>query len=511
MTVHGYRRDVSDLVRQGRLPGPPRPPGRHRGASGRPYPLLLALMSVVVPGSGHLYAGYRRTGAAIIVLFAMVVALVCGALLVVPWEHLLAATVRPRWLEVTMLACGLLALSLVLVVLDAYRLGRPRRLPMGQRVAGRVIVLGLCAALAAPLGMLASYANVQRGLISDVFLDKPEPPQTGFAAGGWTGARRLNVLLVGGDGAAGRPGIRADSVTVASLDTETGDTVLFSLPRNLENAPFPEGTPAAAQLPGGYPDFFFGVYQFGQENPDLFPGSSDPGASAVASSASAVLGIPVHYYVRVNMPGFRKMIDTLGGIRLRVTERLPIGGGESMTTGEKLPVVGYIEPGLKTLDGFHALWYARSRSASDDYDRMARQRCVLGALARQANPVTVLRHFRELADATKQAVATNIPQDVLPDLVYVASEVKQAKITSLQFVPPLIDTGSPDFALIRSKVEQAIAVAEKAGQGGSGGDGSGTESASGSGPGSGSGDASDPGSRSAGGAGANVDKQCRYE
>lgn len=43
---------------------------------------------------------------------------------------------------------------------------------------------------------------------------------------------------------------------------------------------------------------------------------------------------------------------------------------------------------MQRLNGYNALWYARSRAeaANGDYDRMDRQRCVLGAILNQADP-----------------------------------------------------------------------------------------------------------------------------
>ena len=60
---------------------------------------------------------------------------------------------------------------------------------------------------------------------------------------------RYNVLLLGGDSGAGRWGLRPDSMTVASIDEETGRTVLFGLPRNMTNFPFPKGSVMAKQFP----------------------------------------------------------------------------------------------------------------------------------------------------------------------------------------------------------------------------------------------------------------------
>src|SRR5690606_13814418 len=127
-------------------------------------------------------------------------------------------------------------------------------------------------------------------------------------------------------------------------------------------------------------------------------------------------------------------VDALGGITIRVHEQLPIGNHGKV-----------LEPGVHTLDGYHALWYARSREGSSDYARMARQRCVLGAFLNEADPRTVLTSFLDLADASTAMVTTDIPREDLGNLVDLALEAKGQPVTSLQFVPPLIVPADPDF------------------------------------------------------------------
>ena len=60
------------------------------------------------------------------------------------------------------------------------------------------------------------------------------------------------MLLLGGDSGADRWGLRPDSLTVASIDADTGKTVLFGLPRNMLNFPFAKGSVMAEQFPHGY-------------------------------------------------------------------------------------------------------------------------------------------------------------------------------------------------------------------------------------------------------------------
>jgi hypothetical protein len=92
---------------------------------------------------------------------------------------------------------------------------------------------------------------------------------------------------------------------------------------------------------------------------------------------------------------------------------------------------------------------------------MGRQKCLLRAIAQQANPQRVLTRFEKLASATKRTISTDIPQDLLPALVQLSGKVKHgAEITSLQFVPPLINPASPDFHEIRRLAARAIADSE---------------------------------------------------
>jgi anionic cell wall polymer biosynthesis LytR-Cps2A-Psr (LCP) family protein len=101
---------------------------------------------------------------------------------------------------------------------------------------------------------------------------------------------------------------------------------MFSVPRNLENVPFPPGSPLQARFPTGFDCddcLLNAVYTYAETNRrQLFPGVADPGPQAVKQAVSAALGIPVHYYVLVNLEGFRGIIDALGGITIRVERSL---------------------------------------------------------------------------------------------------------------------------------------------------------------------------------------------
>ena len=68
-------------------------------------------------------------------------------------------------------------------------------------------------------------------------------------------------------------------------------------------------------------------------------------------------------------------------------------------------VTGYIQPGVRKLDGHDTLWFARARDDSDDYSRMARQKCVMNALLRQVSPQTAVANFAQIAQASSAMVS----------------------------------------------------------------------------------------------------------
>ncbi|MFL6130502.1 MAG: LCP family protein [Mycobacteriales bacterium] len=421
--------------------------------------MAITAGSALLPGLAHWLAGRRR--AAVVIASAALVLLVGVLTLALTTSRieLLRLAVRPGWLAVVIGASLALALAWVILVTGSYRVLGPVR-TTGVAHAGVVLGLAVLSLLvAAPPVAVARYAYLQRDLITNLF---PDDPSGGLAAGrggpggpdAFAGRDRVTILLLASDAGPDRTGTRTDSVVAASIDTHTGDVVLFSLPRNLQEVPMPPG-PLHDQWPNGFPGLLNEVYQNVIWRPKLLEGARDRGAEGVKQVASYVLGLPIDYYAMVDLAGFDKFVSAMGGVTVTVTERLPIGG--LLADGTRVPPVGYIEPGTQHLNGDKALWYARSRRDSTDYDRMIRQRCLIGAMVRQAEPLNVLKHFQELASATKKLAETDIPRSVLPALITLGDRMHaSSSIRSVAFVPPVIHTGNPDYAKIRKLVQAAL-------------------------------------------------------
>jgi hypothetical protein len=180
----------------------------------------------------------------------------------------------------------------------------------------------------------------------------------------------------------------------------------------------------------------------------------NPGAQATMEAIQAISGLKVNYFALIDLKGFQRLINAVGGVTINVKTKVPIGG-------ETTKISGYIKPGKRHLTGYQALWYARSRTGSSDYERMARQRCVMTAMLQQLSPERVLLKFQSIAAASGQVISTSIPNGEVGTFVDLALKAKSQKVTSVQFVPPLVLPKHPDFSVLRSLVAKAIATAEK--------------------------------------------------
>lgn len=411
--------------------------------------LSLMLMTLFLPGSAQLVSGNRRVGR--IALWTWLTLLVVGVLTAVSsyFWHGLAFWAGTSTVLLQVLRLGLMALAVgwAYLFVDAWRLGQPLTLQRQHRLAVVGVNGFLCFSVAGALLFGAHVVGVQRDFMLSMFGD-------GDAVGAHHG--RYNVLLMGGDAGAGRWGLRPDSMTVASIDAETGKTVLISLPRNMQNFPFPEGSVMAEQFPDGFDEeglYLNGLATWALDHAELFKGSKHPGVDATIEGVEGITGLKMNYWAMVNLEGFKDLVDAVGGVELNVRQRIPVG----------LPsdsFFRYIEPGTRTLDGMDTLWFARARHDSDDYSRMARQKCVMSAMLQQVSPQVALRNFEKIAGASSAMVSTNVPRGEVDRFVDLALKAKSQKIATLSLVPPMVNTADPDIELVHAKVASAIAKAE---------------------------------------------------
>ena len=462
--------------------------------------VAAGLLSMLVPGAGQLLAGARRRAAVLLAASAAVAAAMLALALARPFD--LAAAVDRRVIAAFLLADLLLLGLRLFAVVDAWR--------CGSAAASRLALLalgGLVVATAAP-HVAAGYVTVRgydvlesvfaAGEPADVLpargiflVDAAPPPEPRLPNQLWprgsevavgrepvvrvdaahaapleasadvvAGAEAqhpwLTVLLLGSDEGPGQPGDRTDTMILVALQRSTGRAAAFGIPRNLVDVPV-----------GGrlvrFSEPLNGLYQFGAANPELFPGGTDPGATALKHAISRLLGIRVDYYALVDLKGFADLVDALGGVDIRVKERIH----DEVTRpawGEPKPSIDVFPGRTYHFFGREALAYVRSRKASDDYSRMARQRCFLSAMAHEVDVVSVLRNFGSLASTVKASIRTDIPLARLPELVRLAAATDTRRTVTATFGPEYIarrradDFPVPAVARIHTAVREAILV-----------------------------------------------------
>jgi polyisoprenyl-teichoic acid--peptidoglycan teichoic acid transferase len=479
-----------------------------------PARLVRALCSAVIPGVGQLVAGVKSRGFALLGVF-IVVTLTGMVILSRGTEAILSWAVQPKVLLGLFVVNLVIMLVRVIAVIDAWRTAkvgtlkpaRPSRAGMATVIGGLTLILVLTLA---PHVAAGYYTLVSRDLLTSVFADgdgnaststaASTSPSTATTMGSFTttgvtsthassgststsgapstsgttatsdttttvpldlgGDQRITVLLIGLDQGYGRTGARADSINVVSLDTATGRVAMFGIPRNLKRTPLGPKTAEALNM-SIFPEIVNGLYGAAEEHPEIATDGGDPGAEAIQETAELILGIPIDYYVVVNMLGLVDLVDAFGGVDVNLSKALhityyPLAADEGKTS--------YVfNVGINHLNGLEALAYARDRRDSDDYVRMGRQRCVLMGLLYQKSVASLTLRFPKIAAAIKKNVKTNIPIDTLPDLIRMRRDIKTDRMIALGFTPPdwVFDrdaTGhySPNIRLITWTVEAIL-------------------------------------------------------
>ncbi len=434
----------------------------------------LVAMNVLVPGSAQTLAGNRRLGriglASTLVLWTLALVAIVTFLL---WREV-AFAIATNWFALTAAQILLIGYALLWVVLtvDTLRLVRIVKVKPYARLAIPVLSVLLLFVSAGGAAYASQVAATARGTLGAIFgaSGPAVPPTDGY----------YNILLLGADSGEGRDSMRFDSISVVSVNAETGATTITGIPRDMANVPFSEGP-----MNDRYPDGFTGyadptcgwdghmnhVRQAaevcqpdGGESlyPDATANGSSPGVEATKDAAEGILGIEIPYYVFIDMHGFADLIDALGGVDIVVDERLPEGGGPEYD-GQPAEewATGWIEVGPQHMDGETAQWYARSRYTTSDWDRMERQRELQEAMLAQFTPANVLANFNDIAAAGEDIVETDIPQSLLPTLMELALDAKEQRVTTIELTPESaggigVDPEDPDFAYIQGYVDQTL-------------------------------------------------------
>ena len=483
----------------------PRDEGRHRS------PFAAAFLSLLFPGLGQAYVGFYGRALGFAAPLVLLIAL-GGGLVINPQTRLslLAAMSSPTTLLTVLVLDALLLTYRVVAIVDAFRLaqaanavantdgttrlGRPRVRWHPIAIAGLLAVI-LVASIAH--AAVARYDLIAYDLVTSIGQggddERPEPTDalpSGQATDGagsptesaapttaeeptaapqtptWDGKKRLNILLVGSDKRGDQTSYNTDTMIVASIDPVTKQVAMLSLPRDTVNVPLPRQWRAYGFYGGVYPAKINSLWSRARGQANLFPGDKprQRGFDALKGALGELYQIDIPYYIEVDFDGFKKIVDTFGGVAIDVQvpvadDHYPIGAGNYYDL--------YIPSGYQHMDGTQALAYARARHKTSDFDRAQRQQRVITSLRQQVDPASLLEPGKldQLVSTLKSSIHTDIPADLFPALVSLAGQVDATEVRSLVFTPPTYQTEclscyslTPKVKAIRRAVKEVFTV-----------------------------------------------------
>jgi LCP family protein required for cell wall assembly len=202
--------------------------------------------------------------------------------------------------------------------------------------------------------------------------------------------QRTNILLLGLDR---RPDedhfvVRTDTMILATVNPPGGYVGMLSIPRDL-----------FVTLPDG---------SLGRINTaHFFAEAGEPGSgpAAAANTVRSNFGVDVHRYVRLDLVGFVRVVDALGGVWIDVPT--PLIDYEYPTYDYGTRVVEF-EAGEQRMDGEQALAYARIRHGSSDFARAERQQLVIQAIFRRLLSPAAWVRLPLVAAAVTESLDTNL-------------------------------------------------------------------------------------------------------
>lgn len=402
---------------------------------------LATLLSFVFPGLGQAYAGDRLLA---LLLAGPVLLLVGGVTLVMLTEPELVTT---NLFSANFLA-GIFVLNLALMawrvfaVVHAGTTTEPIRatpvgtMPTSRRRRREALLATSVAAVAvlamhAYVGIVVDRFNATLGAVFDDAENDDRNPITGTQPrpSGATplprlDAARTNFLLMGIDAAPGRESSLTDTILVVSVDPESQSAIMVSVPRDTGFAPLAD---ASIYPDGLYPRKINELAAEAERSPERWcpqmrietpEDATSCGIRTLSRTVSLYLGIPIHYHARIDLIGFERLIDALGGVELCLPGRLVdpryIDDARNRV-GLELPA------GCRHYDGTDALAFARTRQGwielpdgtidyQTDFDRAARQQEVLVALRDELDNGDLLFELPSILDAISATVDTDFPR-----------------------------------------------------------------------------------------------------
>ena len=227
--------------------------------------------------------------------------------------------------------------------------------------------------------------------------------------------RTHNILLLGTDQLNLNYVGRTDTIMVLALDQENGRAALVSFPRDIY-----------LPIPGVGYSRINTAYPYGETRK---PGSGIP---LLISTIEKNFGIPIEHYVRIDFTGFKDVIDALGGVDITVD--CPIYDDKNIN----IFGVYTLDAGDYHMNGQQALYYARSRKTTSDFDRARRQQQVLMALRKRVLDAGLIPRVPALWSALRDTVDTDLGAGDIVELARLGATLDNRHLYGMVLRYPLV-------------------------------------------------------------------------
>jgi len=404
-------------------------------------PSLAALLSFLWPGLGQLYIGKRRL-AGFFAVPALLVALLLAYQLRQGPVVFLARFAEPAFSRAAAVLVVLAGAWQLTAVVHAFVSGGGRR---SHRILDTVVLGALAVVIvtgSAGTGLLLAFTANATSQVFDnpgsdlVDLTTPSPNPSASALPGPTATpvqtpsidSRVTILFTGVDAAAGRNEALYDSIMVVSYDPKTNSVQMVSVPRDSASFPMYFGNHpvvSASTRINSVPTYVHNGWIQSPDSPYM----------TLVKEVSYLVGIPIDYYAVMDLDGFVKMIDTVGGID--VDNPSAINDPSYATPAGQ--IIGFnLAAGPQHLDGNQALAYVRSRHGANnsDWARSSRQQQVLVALLHKMAQPSELLALPVLISMLGSSVTTTFPANQVADYVAIGQNVPSQNYTNVVLGPP---------------------------------------------------------------------------
>jgi len=262
-----------------------------------------------------------------------------------------------------------------------------RRIRGKKRSYKRIVLLGV---LFMVVAAGAAYCYFGGGL------QRQKP----VADGMMTASDKINIMIMGIDRREDDVG-RSDTLMVATLDSAKEEASLLSIPRDTR----------VKIRDNGY-DKINHAYAFG-------------GHTFTQESVENLLGIPVDYYVLIDIHAFERIIDAIGGVEINVEKRMYYEDPWDDDGG----LVIDLYPGEQHMDGKKAIQYVRYRDGEGDIGRIARQQHFMKAVLDRLMSPNILPKLPQIIREISSAVETNM---TVKDMMRFAGMLKKVKENGIE-------------------------------------------------------------------------------